>query len=109
LLKSFEWRPHNKNPIFFIGRAVASALLRKVSANKVLWWYSICGCLCLAYIVLAPNFSVMYAVVLASAFMGPGYPTIYAKSLQNVEPSYREAAAAAMVMSIIGGAISRQF
>lgn len=91
--------------VFFIGRAIASALLSKVSANKVLWWYSLCGCFCLAYIVLVPNFSVMYAVVLASVFMGPGYPTIYAKSLQNVEPSYREAAAAAMVMSIVGGAI----
>lgn len=91
--------------IFFIGRAVASALLSKLSANKVLLWYSLAGCLCLAYVVLIPDFSVMYAVVLVSAFMGPGYPTIYAKSLDNVDPSYREAAAAAMVMSIIGGAI----
>ncbi|TCS78419.1 L-fucose:H+ symporter permease [Pectinatus cerevisiiphilus] len=91
--------------IFFVGRILASALLSKISSSKVLWWYSLCGCLCLAYVVFIPNFSVMYAVVLSSACMGPGYPTIYAKSLQNVAPSYREAAAAAMVMSIIGGAI----
>ncbi len=91
--------------IFFLGRALASALLSKISSSKVLWWYSAVGCLCLAYVVLVPNFSVMYAVVLVSACMGPGYPTIYAKSLHNVAPTYREAAAAAMVMSIIGGAV----
>jgi MFS transporter, FHS family, L-fucose permease len=91
--------------IFFLGRALASTLLTKISASKILWWYSICGCLCLAYVVLVPDFSVMYAVILASACMGPGYPTIYAKSLQNVAPEYREAAAASMVMSIVGGAI----
>lgn len=91
--------------IFFVGRVIASYLLKKYAPSKVLFWYSVLGCLCLLYVVAIPNFSVMYPVAIVSAFMGPVYPTIFAKSLQNVEPIYREAASASMVMSIIGGAI----
>lgn len=90
--------------VFFLGRVVASTLLTKMSASKLLFIYSILGCLCLAYVAGINDFSAMYPVILVSAFMGPVYPTIYATSLKTVPADYRESAAAAMVMSIVGGA-----
>lgn len=90
--------------VFFLGRVVASSLLRKMSASKLLFIYSVLGCLCLAYVAGVNDFSAMYPVILVSAFMGPVYPTIYGTSLKTVPADYREAAAAAMVMSIVGGA-----
>lgn len=90
--------------IFFLGRVVASTLLTKMSASKLLFIYSVLGCLCLAYVAGINDFSAMYPVILVSAFMGPVYPTIYGTSLKTVPADYRESAAAAMVMSIVGGA-----
>ena len=91
--------------VFFLGRVVASTLLTKMSANKLLFIYSVLGCLCLAYVAGVNDFSVMYPVILVSAFMGPVYPTIYDTGLKTVPAEYRESAAAAMVMSIVGGAM----
>lgn len=90
---------------FFIGRCLANFLINKISSNKVLFVYSILGSALLAYIVVVPNFTVIYAAVVVSAFFGPCFATIYAQTLGSVNEEYTATAGAVLVMAIIGAAV----
>ncbi|HIW13128.1 MAG TPA: L-fucose:H+ symporter permease [Candidatus Salinicoccus stercoripullorum] len=91
---------------FFIGRFIATALLAKFDANKILLTYSLIGVLVLMYASFIPNETAVYAAVFVSVLFGPCWPTIYDRTLQKVEnPKYVEFGGAVLIMSIIGGAV----
>ncbi|WP_018157326.1 L-fucose:H+ symporter permease [Demetria terragena] len=91
---------------FFVGKFIANVLMTKVHEDLVLMGYSVLGMLTITYIVLVPNFTAVYAAVVASALLGPGWPTIFARNLDMIEDKrFTETGGAIIVMSIIGGAV----
>ncbi|EGP5096652.1 TPA: L-fucose:H+ symporter permease [Enterococcus faecium] len=92
---------------FFVGKVVATAMMKKMQSAHVLFIFSIIGVIALTYVTLVPNISAVYFAVLASGLFGPGWPTIYSQTLDTVkEKRYMETAGAIVVMSIIGGAVT---
>lgn len=90
---------------FFIGKFVANFLMTRFNPQKVLIAYSILGVATLAYVVLAPNFTAVYAAVFVSVLFGPCWATIYAGTLDTVDNKYTEVAGAVIVMAIVGAAV----
>lgn len=91
---------------FFIGKFVANLLMAKFDADLVLIGYSVLGILTILYIVLAPNFTSVYAAIVASALLGPCWATIFARNLDAIgDKRFTETGGAIIVMSIIGGAV----
>ncbi|MEX3610823.1 L-fucose:H+ symporter permease [Rothia sp. LK2588] len=91
---------------FFIGKFIANYLITKMDEDLVLIIYSALGILALLYVVFVPNLSAVWAAVLASGLMGPGWATIYARTLDTIEDKrFTETGGAVIVMAIIGGAV----
>ncbi len=90
---------------FFIGKIVANVLMTKFAVAKVMIFYSIIGIVLVLYTAFVPNFSAIYAAVGISFLMGPGWATIYAETLQEADPKYKETAGAICVMAIVGAAV----
>lgn len=90
---------------FFIGKFVANFLMTRFSAEKVLIAYSVLGVATLAYVVMVPSFTAVYAAVFVSVLFGPCWATIYAGTLDTVDKKYTEVAGAIIVMSIVGAAV----
>lgn len=91
--------------VFLIGRALATALLTRIPAMKLLFVYYSIGTVLLVYISLMPSFSVIYALIVVNLFFAPGFPTLYATNIEVVERKYTENAGGAVTMTLIGGAI----
>ncbi|MBM7051488.1 L-fucose:H+ symporter permease [Rothia sp. ZJ1223] len=92
--------------VFFIGKMFANFLMTRVNQDLILIAYSVLGMLALVYVISVPNFSAVWAAVFASAMLGPGWATIYARTLDTVEDKrFTETAGAIIVMAIIGGAV----
>lgn len=90
---------------FFLGKTIANLLMTRMSENGILMAYSLLGVLCITYIVVVPSFTTVYAAVIASALLGPGWATIFARNLDLIEDKrYTETGGAIIIMSIIGGA-----
>ncbi len=62
------------------------------------------GVLTLAWVMLVPNFTAVYAAVFVSVLFGPCWATIYAGTLATVDNKYTEVAGAFIVMAIVGAA-----
>lgn len=90
---------------FFIGKFVANFLMARFAPKKVLLAYSVLGTLTLAYLIMIPNFSAVYAAIFVSVLFGPCWATIYAETLATVDKKYTETAGAVIVMAIIGAAV----
>jgi MFS transporter, FHS family, L-fucose permease len=91
---------------FFVGKFVANLLIARFSTSKVLTAYSMVGSILLVYVAFVPNMTSVYAAILVSAFFGPCWASIYAKTLEFVEDKrHTETAGAILVMSIVGGAV----
>ena len=90
---------------FFAGKFIANFLMTRFTPQKVLIAYSILGVATLAYVVLAPNFTAVYAAVFVSVLFGPCWATIYAGTLDTVDKKYTEVAGAIIVMAIVGAAV----
>lgn len=91
---------------FFIGKFVANVLMSRLNADMVLIGYCALGIVTILYIVLAPNFTSVYAAIFSSALLGPGWATIFARNLDAIEDKrFTETGGAIIVMSIIGGAV----
>ncbi|MDH2067959.1 L-fucose:H+ symporter permease [Pantoea sp. GD03673] len=89
---------------FFIGKFVANVLMTRFRTEKVLIAYAVLGVLTLAYVMLVPNFTAVYAAVFVSVLFGPCWATIYAGTLATVDNKYTEVAGAFIVMAIVGAA-----
>ncbi len=91
---------------FFIGKMLANFLMTRFNQDLILITYSVLGMAALVYVISVPNFSAVWAAVFASAMLGPGWATIYARTLDTVEDKrFTETAGAIIVMAIIGGAV----
>ena len=92
--------------IFFIGRLSASWLLSKFRETRVLAVFMIAGCLTLLGTAFIPGMAAVWLAALVSLFLGPGWPTIYSRTLHTVEDRrHTETAGAIIVMALVGGAI----
>lgn len=91
---------------FFIGKMIANFLMARFNQDLILITYSVLGIVALVYVISVPNFTAVWAAVFASAMLGPGWATIYARTLDTVEDKrFTETAGAIIVMAIIGGAV----
>lgn len=91
---------------FFVGKFIANVLMTRMSENILLMIYSALGVLTIFYIVVVPSFTTVYAAIIGSALLGPGWATIFARNLDLIEDKrYTETGGAIIVMSIIGGAV----
>ena len=90
---------------FFAGKFIANFLMTRFTPQNVLIAYSILGVATLAYVVMAPNFTAVYAAVFVSVLFGPCWATIYAGTLDTVDKKYTEVAGAIIVMAIVGAAV----
>ena len=89
-----------------IGRGLASFLLSRFSETTILMVYSLIGSAMLFYTTFVPNITAVYAAIGVSIFMGPCWPTIYARTLETVtDRRHTETAGAIIVMAIVGGAV----
>ena len=92
--------------IFFAGRISASYLLSKFRETRVLAVYMVMGCVVLLGTAFIPGMIAVWLAVLVSLFLGPGWPTIYSRTLKTVEDRrHTETAGAIIVMALVGGAI----
>ena len=85
---------------YFIGKFVKFSMI-KSSSSKILICFSVIGMVFISYIVLIQSFSVVYFAVGLSICL-ECWPTIYARTLDTVDSSYRETAGAIIVMAIVG-------
>ena len=92
--------------VFFVGRLLASYLLSRFRETRVLAVFMALGCISLICVVLLPGISAVWAAVAVSLFLGPGWPTIYARTLSAVtDRRHTETAGAIIVMALVGGAV----
>lgn len=90
--------------IFMAGRFVATALMGRVGAARLMWAYALINVVLCAYAVVQPGHSGLLALTATSFFMSLMFPTIFALSLKN-RGALTKVAASFLVMAIIGGAI----
>ncbi|TFZ33320.1 L-fucose:H+ symporter permease, partial [Pseudomonas syringae] len=69
---------------YFIGKMIANLLMRKMHPAKVLAVYGVLCIALLAYTILVPNITAVYAAVGVSVFLGPFWPTIYGLTLHGL-------------------------
>lgn len=89
---------------FMIGRFAGSAVMRKVSAPRLLSLFAGGSLLCLLVVLFATGAAPAWAIVLIGFFHSIMFPTIFALSLKNLGP-YTKLGSSLLVMSIIGGAV----
>lgn len=89
---------------FLLGRVVGSALLRKVSAHKMLGLYSVINAILCFLVFLKLGWLSVVCVFLSYFFMSITFPTIFALGIFGLG-SRAKRASAYIVMAIVGGAL----
>ncbi|MFT8652092.1 MAG: L-fucose:H+ symporter permease [Bifidobacterium aquikefiri] len=92
--------------LFLVGRFIASYLLTKFRETRLLAVYMVLGTIMLIGTVSLHSIAAVWMAAGVSLFLGPGWPTIYSRTLETVENRrYTETAGAIIVMAIVGGAV----
>jgi FHS family L-fucose permease-like MFS transporter len=91
-------------PLFLIGRASGTAILRKLRAHRVLGTYAIANVVLCGIVVLKLGWISVAAVFLSFLFMSIMFPTIFALGIYGLGVQAKRASGF-IVMAIIGGAI----
>ena len=91
--------------LFTVGRAVGTALLRKVSAGKLLMYFALGACLCVLGVVLSDGAYGLYFLVGVSFFLSLKFPTIYGIALGDLTEDESKVGSAGLIMGIVGGAL----
>ncbi len=91
-------------PLFLIGRATGAAILRKLTAHRVLGTYAFINVLLCGVVVLKLGWVSVSAVFLCFLFMSIMFPTIFALGIYGLGVQAKRASGF-IVMAIIGGAI----
>ncbi len=91
--------------LFFLGRIVGSAILRKASAHRTLGGYALINVALCAVVVAKLGWISVAAVFLTFFFMSVMFPTIFALGIFGLGPDSKKKASAFIVMSITGGAL----
>jgi fucose permease len=89
---------------FLLGRVTGAALLRKVSAHKMLGLYSVINAALCFLIFLKLGWLSVVCVFLCYFFMSISFPTIFALGIFGLGARAKRASAY-IVMSIVGGAL----
>ncbi len=89
--------------VFLTGRAIGTALLRKIDAGKLLMVFSFGGMLTILGAIFLPGHLGIYSLIATSFFMSIMFPTIYGIALEG-QGEDAKFGAAFLVMAIVGGA-----
>ncbi|GGM30049.1 MFS transporter [Pseudomonas asuensis] len=89
---------------YFVGKMIANLLMRKMHPARVLALYGVLSIALLAYTVLVPNITAVYAAVGVSVFLGPCWPTIYGLTIDGLGED-TSVGGSLLVMSIVGGGV----
>ncbi len=89
--------------VFLTGRAIGTALLRKIDAGKLLMLFSLGGMFTILGAIFLPGMLGIYSLIATSLFMSIMFPTIYGISLEG-QGEDAKFGAAFLVMAIVGGA-----
>lgn len=89
---------------FAVGRFVATALMHKIDAAKVMLIFSVINIGLCAIAVMVPNHTGLLALAATSFFMSLMFPTIFALALNDLG-ALTKAGSSFLVMAIIGGAV----
>jgi|TARA_B110000037_G_C17071016_1_gene485862 FHS family L-fucose permease-like MFS transporter len=90
--------------IFFVGRAIGTALLRKVSAGKLLKNFAVLGAIAAAGAIFIQGMVGFYCLISISFFMSLMFPTIYGIALGGLTEEQSKVGSAGLIMAIVGGA-----
>lgn len=102
--RSASWFLLTTFAAYFVGKMVANLLMRKMHPAKVLALYGVLAIVLLAYTILVPNISAVYAAVGVSIFLGPCWPTIYGLTIEGLGED-TGVGGSLLVMSIVGGGV----
>ncbi len=102
--RSASWFLITTFAAYFVGKLIANFLMRKMHPAKVLAIYGVLSILLLAYTILVPNISAVYAAVGVSIFLGPCWPTIYGLTIDGLGED-TGVGGSLLVMSIVGGGV----
>jgi len=91
--------------LFMCGRFVGAALLRKVSAARLLAVFALIDLLLCLMAIALPGWVGLYALVGVSIFMSIMFPTIFVLGLSGLGDDQRKLGASLLVMAIVGGAL----
>ena len=91
--------------LFFIGRAIGSAILRKAPAHRALGTYALINLALCGLVVMKAGWLSVAAVFGTFFFMSIMFPTIFALGIFGLGPDSKKKASAFIVMSITGGAL----
>ncbi len=89
---------------FMIGRYVGTFLMTRIKPQQLLWIYSACNLVLLAYCVLVGGQLGMFAMMGVEFFMSIMFPTIFALGIRDLGDQTK-IGSSFMVMSIVGGAL----
>ncbi|MGR3885516.1 L-fucose:H+ symporter permease [Pseudomonas sp. 1152_12] len=102
--RSASWFLLTTFAAYFVGKLIANLLMRRVHPAKVLVIYGALCIVLLAYTILVPNISAVYAAVGVSIFLGPCWPTIYGLTIDGLGED-TGVGGSLLVMSIVGGGV----
>ncbi|MFY1663678.1 L-fucose:H+ symporter permease [Pseudomonas sp. Pseu.R1] len=102
--RSASWFLLTTFAAYFVGKMIANLLMRKLHPAKVLAIYGVLAIVLLAYTILVPNISAVYAAVGVSIFLGPCWPTIYGLTIDGLGED-TGVGGSLLVMSIVGGGV----
>jgi len=91
--------------LFMCGRFAGAALLRKISAARLLAMFALIDLVLCLLAVALPGWIGLYALVGVSVFMSIMFPTIFVLGLNGLGDDQRKLGASLLVMAIIGGAL----
>jgi FHS family L-fucose permease-like MFS transporter len=91
--------------LFFAGRVVGAAILRKTSAHRALGTYALINLALCVLVVMKVGWLSVLAVFGTFFFMSIMFPTIFALGIFGLGPDSKKKASAFIVMSITGGAL----
>jgi Fucose permease len=102
--RSASWFLLTTFAAYFVGKMIANLLMRRLHPAKVLAIYGVLCIVLLAYTILVPNISAVYAAVGVSIFLGPCWPTIYGLTIDGLGED-TGVGGSLLVMSIVGGGV----
>ncbi|TWD50327.1 L-fucose:H+ symporter permease [Pseudomonas sp. SJZ131] len=102
--RSASWFLLTTFAAYFVGKLIANVLMRKLHPAKVLAIYGVLCIVLLAYTILVPNITAVYAAVGVSVFLGPCWPTIYGLTIDGLGED-TGVGGSLLVMSIVGGGV----
>ena len=90
--------------LFLSGRWTGTYLMKKQDPAKMLFLFELGTVLCCAVAILLPGMFGLISLVLISACMSIGFPTIYGLALRGMGDEAK-IGSAGLVMAIVGGAL----